>query len=42
MSGFKNKTKIGYDRVERWFSVIDIICILTEQPDYQKVKNYWK
>jgi len=25
-----------------WFSVIDIVGILTEQPDYQKVKNYWK
>ena len=25
-----------------WFSVLDIIGILTDQPDYQKVKNYWK
>jgi hypothetical protein len=25
-----------------WFSVIDIIAILTEQSDYQKVRNYWK
>jgi hypothetical protein len=25
-----------------WFSVLDIIAILTEQPDYQKVRNYWK
>ncbi len=25
-----------------WFSVLDIIAILTDQPDYQKVRNYWK
>jgi cell filamentation protein len=25
-----------------WFSVLDVIGILTDQPDYQKVRNYWK
>ncbi len=25
-----------------WFSVLDIIAILTDQPDYKKVRNYWK
>jgi hypothetical protein len=25
-----------------WFSVLDIIGILTEQPDYTRVRNYWK
>jgi hypothetical protein len=25
-----------------WFSVLDIIAVLTDQPDYQKVRNYWK
>jgi len=30
------------DRQTWWFSVLDIIAILTEQPDYQKVRNYWK
>ena len=25
-----------------WFSILDIIGILTEQPDYEKVRNYWK
>ncbi|GHU97974.1 phage antirepressor [Clostridia bacterium] len=25
-----------------WFSVLDIIGILTEQPDYGKARNYWK
>jgi len=25
-----------------WFSILDIIGILTDQPDYDKVRNYWK
>ena len=25
-----------------WFSVLDIIAILTDQPDYKRVRNYWK
>lgn len=25
-----------------WFSILDIIAILTDQPDYKKVRNYWK
>jgi hypothetical protein len=25
-----------------WFSVLDIIAILTDQPDYKKVRSYWK
>src|ERR1035437_10743923 len=25
-----------------WFSVLDIIAILTDQADYKKVRNYWK
>ena len=25
-----------------WFSVLDTIAILTDQPDYKKVRNYWK
>ena len=27
---------------EWWFSIHDVIGILTEQSDYQKVRNYWK
>ena len=23
-----------------WFSILDIIAILTDQPDYKKVRNY--
>src|SRR5574344_702610 len=25
-----------------WFSVLDTIAILTDQPNYKKVRNYWK
>ncbi|MFY9178234.1 MAG: Bro-N domain-containing protein [Venatoribacter sp.] len=25
-----------------WFSVLDVVAVLTDQPDYQKVRNYWK
>ena len=25
-----------------WFSVLDIIAVLTDQSDYQKTRNYWK
>jgi hypothetical protein len=25
----------------RWFSVIDIVQVLTQQPDYQTARKYW-
>jgi cell filamentation protein len=25
-----------------WFSVLDIVGVLNEEPDYSKVRNYWK
>jgi len=25
-----------------WLSILDVIGILTDQPDYTKVRNYWK
>jgi hypothetical protein len=25
-----------------WFSVVDIVQVLTQQPDYQSARNYWK
>lgn len=35
--------RIYDEETERWFfSVIDIICILIQQPDYQAARNYWK
>lgn len=30
------------DSEKWWFSVLDVIAILTDQPDYKKVRNYWK
>jgi len=31
------------DKEEKWyFSIIDIIAVLIDQPDYQKARNYWK
>lgn len=28
---------------EEWyFSVINVIAVLTDQPDYQSARNYWK
>lgn len=52
MSDAPNKIKLFESRQIRaewdadaekwWFSVLDIIAILTDQPDYKKVRNYWK
>jgi hypothetical protein len=52
MSGQKNKIKLfeGYrvrtiwdEEAEKWwFSIVDIISVLTEQEDYAKARNYWK
>jgi hypothetical protein len=28
---------------EKWFiSIVDVIAVLTEQPTYQRARNYWK
>ena len=52
MSDSKNKIKLFGEQQVRmewddenekwWFSILDIIGILTNQSDYQKVRNYWK
>ncbi|MDR0793711.1 MAG: hypothetical protein LBE82_10415 [Chitinophagaceae bacterium] len=40
----KNNFRSVWDEEQEkwWFSVLDIIAILTDQPDYKKVRNYWK
>jgi len=48
----KNKIKLFESRTIRsvwdaenekwWFSIIDIVAVLTDQPDYTKARNYWK
>ena len=31
------------DEKEKWFfSIVDVCGVLTDQPDYDKAKNYWK
>lgn len=30
------------DAEKWWFSALDIVAALTDQPDYTKVRNYWK
>jgi hypothetical protein len=51
-SGMKTELKLFQDNnirtlwddvAEKWyFSIHDVIAILTNQPDYEKVRNYWK
>ena len=40
----KQQVRTSWDEnsEEWWFSILDIIAILTDQPDYKKVRNYWK
>ncbi len=39
----KNIRTVWNEEQEKWyFSVHDIITVLTNQPDYEKVRNYWK
>jgi len=45
MAVFENyKIRRIYDeKTETWyFSVVDIIQVLIQQPDYQAARNYWK
>lgn len=30
------------EHVKWWFSVLDIVAILNNEPDYRKTRNYWK
>lgn len=30
------------EKAKWWFSVLDIIAVLTDQNDYAKTRNYWK
>ena len=39
----KNVRLVWDDEQEKWyFSIVDVCGILTEQPDYDHAKNYWK
>ena len=39
-----NRIRTAWDeeKEEWYFSVVDVISVLTEQPDYQAARNYWK
>ena len=31
------------DKVEEWyFSIVDVVAVLTDSQDYQQARNYWK
>ena len=36
------RTAWDEEKEEWFFSVVDVISVLTEQPDYQAARNYWK
>jgi hypothetical protein len=39
----RNVRTLWDEEKEKWyFSVHDVVAILTNQPDYEKVRNYWK
>ena len=52
MSEPRNKIKLFEERQVRavwdeehekwWFSILDIVAVLTDQSDYKKTRNYWK
>lgn len=45
MALFENyEIRHSYDEASEtwWFSVVDIIRVLTQQPDYKAARNYWK
>ena len=44
MALFENyEIRRSYDEASEtwWFSVVDIIRVLTQQPDYQAARKYW-
>ena len=36
------RTEWDEEQEKWWFSVLDIVAVLTDQADYKKVRNYWK
>ena len=36
------RTAWDEEREEWYFSVVDVVAVLTDQPDYQAARNYWK
>ena len=38
----KIRTAWDEEKEEWYFSVVDVVAVLTDQPDYQAARNYWK
>lgn len=39
----KNVRTVWDDEQEKWyFSIVDVCGVLTDQPDYEHARNYWK
>lgn len=39
----KNVRTVWDDEQEKWyFSIVDVCGVLTNQPDYEHARNYWK
>ena len=38
------KIRVAWDaeREEWYFSIVDVVAVLTDQPDYDHARNYWK
>ena len=36
------RTAWDEEKEEWYFSIVDVVAVLTEQPDYQEARNYWK
>ena len=36
------RTAWDEEKEEWYFSVVDVVGVLTEQPDYDGARNYWK
>ena len=41
--GEKNIRTVWDDKEEKWyFSIVDVVGVLTDQPDVEHARNYWK
>ena len=38
------RIRVAWDaeREEWYFSIVDVVAVLTDQPDYDHARNYWK
>lgn len=41
-NGQKVRTVWNADEEKWYFSIVDVVAVLTDQPDYDHARNYWK